>query len=120
MNKDKFDRIYNDVLSYWPPQIDVREKTLFGDGAANIPNLANIHDKIEETLENSFSKYTTETSEYIDWCIYTLIHGVAQRQSCDTIYTYKVDREEILKLALENEEYLSDWKGDNPHYKNKL
>jgi len=109
MNREKFNKIYKDVLSYWPIQIDVREKTLFENGGADIPNLTHIHDKIED----SFPEYTDNNRDYIDWsaqvawCIYTLLHQKARKSDCENVFPKDLSQEEIFNLFLENEDYLT-------------
>lgn len=115
MNRDKFDEIYNRIISLWPERIDVKEKTLHKEGGATIPNFNSAHDKIDGFLEDSYPEYNDETAElidwskHIDWSIVQLLHLDAKKPDCEVIYPQKLDKEAVLKRCLEHEEFAPDW-----------
>ncbi len=112
LNRKMFDKLYDNILARWPSSIDVSDKTLYEDGAALIPALNDIHDKISEKLESELMDDSIPDEYYhwnmmIDWEIRVIVKESAKVS--DIVYPYKIDREEVLMRCLDNESFMSYW-----------
>lgn len=68
-----FDELLDAALEEWPDQIDVREGTLFDEGAGNFPALTAVKDRLEER----FIAAGRDDLMDMNWAIFTSFHKSA-------------------------------------------
>lgn len=114
MNREKFQKIYAEIISLWPETLDVTEKKRGNTGGMSIKNLTAQHDFVDDHIEDniipSAQQEDADWYRLVDWSIFQKLHAFVKKEDCNTICPATVATEEdILKICLSNEEFAPDW-----------
>lgn len=102
IDAEKFDKIYQEVVSLWPEEIDVKNKIISGETAAHIPNLIACYDKIDKAVYEKDDLYGL-----VNWAIFKALHRLARGLDSDVVWPHHLRKNDIFTLCVENEKFVS-------------
>ena len=97
MKTSKTKSLFELVISYWPDSVLVKDKILFDNGGARIPELIRIHDEIEAKILSGEDDYLLRQ---MDWAIFTVLHSMAK--TTDELIISQLDFKAVEDVYLDN------------------